>query len=45
MLRPQDSPTRERKSLNGLWSFRLDPAGRGRTESWWTGPFLVSEQE
>ena len=29
MLRPQDGPTRERKSLNGLWRFRLDPAGDG----------------
>ena len=24
MLRPRDTPTRERKSLNGLWRFRLD---------------------
>ncbi|HSA52057.1 MAG TPA: beta-glucuronidase, partial [Yinghuangia sp.] len=21
--------------MNGLWSFRLDPAGEGRTEGWW----------
>ena len=27
---PQDTATRERKSLNGLWRFRLDPAGEGR---------------
>jgi beta-glucuronidase len=38
MLRPQDSPTRERKSLNGLWRFRLDPAGEGREAGWWRGP-------
>jgi hypothetical protein len=25
MLRPQDSSTREKKRLDGLWSFRLDP--------------------
>ena len=30
MLRPQDGPTRERKRLDGLWRFRLDPAGAGR---------------
>jgi beta-glucuronidase len=35
MLRPQDSPTRERKCLNGLWTFRLDPEGAGRTAGWW----------
>ncbi|MFP5068050.1 beta-glucuronidase [Pseudonocardia nantongensis] len=34
MLRPQDTRTRERKSLNGLWSFRTDPASAGRTERW-----------
>src|SRR3954467_9641335 len=38
MLRPQDGPTRERKSLNGLWRFRLDPAGEGRAAGWWRGP-------
>ena len=30
MLRPQDTGTRERKSLNGLWQFALDPDGVGR---------------
>ena len=34
MLRPQDTSTRERKSLNGLWQFALDPNGEGRTERW-----------
>ena len=38
MLRPQDGPTRERKSLNGLWRFRLDPAGEGRDQGWWRQP-------
>ncbi|CAM5606272.1 beta-glucuronidase [Streptomyces canus] len=35
MLRPQDGPTRERRSLGGLWSFRLDAEGAGRAEGWW----------
>jgi beta-glucuronidase len=34
MLRPQDTSTRERKSLNGLWHFALDPAGEGRSGRW-----------
>src|SRR3954470_6229175 len=38
MLRPQDGPTRERKRLDGLWRFRLDPAGAGRDEGWWQRP-------
>src|SRR4051812_20460373 len=38
MLRPQDGPTRERKNLNGLWRFRLDPAGEGRAAGWWRSP-------
>ncbi|GGV45942.1 beta-glucuronidase [Actinomadura cremea] len=37
MLRPKDTATRERKCLNGLWSFRLDPEGVGRTAGWWRG--------
>ena len=35
MLAPRDTPTRERKSLNGLWQFALDPSGSGRAEEWW----------
>src|SRR5215210_967410 len=35
MLAPRDTATRERKSLNGLWRFRLDAAGEGRVEGWW----------
>ncbi|HET6394615.1 MAG TPA: beta-glucuronidase [Blastococcus sp.] len=38
MLRPQDGPTRERKRLDGLWRFRLDPGGEGRVEGWWQRP-------
>jgi len=38
MLRPLDSPTRERKRLDGLWRFALDPSGAGRDEGWWRGP-------
>jgi beta-glucuronidase len=34
MLRPQDTSTRERKSLNGLWQFALDPNAEGRTARW-----------
>jgi beta-galactosidase/beta-glucuronidase len=30
VLRPQDTATRERKSLSGLWLFALNPAGDGR---------------
>ena len=38
MLRPQDTDTRERKSLNGLWSFALDPQTAGRRDGWFAGP-------
>jgi beta-glucuronidase len=38
MLRPQDTATRERKPLTGLWRFRLDPAGEGRSAEWFKGP-------
>src|SRR4051812_6575688 len=34
MLRPQDSATRETKSLVGLWRFRPDADGVGRAERW-----------
>ncbi|GAB3715182.1 beta-glucuronidase [Nocardiopsis nanhaiensis] len=37
MLRPQDNPSRERKSLNGLWDFVADPDGVGRNQQWWRG--------
>ncbi|WP_421733925.1 beta-glucuronidase [Cellulomonas sp.] len=38
MLRPQDTTSRERKSLNGLWDFRLDATGAGRQQGWHQGP-------
>jgi len=44
MLRPQDTATRERKSLNGLWRFRLDEASEGRTAKWFTGPLVDSRE-
>jgi beta-glucuronidase len=37
MLRPQDTATRERKNLNGLWSFALDADGQGRADRWFAG--------
>ena len=38
MLRPSDTATRERKSLTGLWRFRLDATGEGRSAGWFRGP-------
>jgi beta-glucuronidase len=38
MLRPRDTSTRERKSLNGLWQFALDQSGEGRSGQWFNGP-------
>ncbi len=37
MLRPQDTSTRERKNLDGLWDFVLDPTRVGRREDWQRG--------
>jgi beta-glucuronidase len=36
MLSPRQSSTRERRSLDGLWRFALDPDGAGWAERWWT---------
>jgi beta-glucuronidase len=44
MLRPQDTSTRERKSLNGLWAFRLDADGAGRRERWYAAPLAQSRE-
>ncbi len=44
MLRPQDTSTRERKSLNGLWDFVLDPNGEGRTARWFAGPLSQARE-
>jgi beta-glucuronidase len=38
MLRPQESPTRDRRSLAGLWRFRADPDGVGREQQWFATP-------
>ncbi|MCC2594052.1 beta-glucuronidase [Tessaracoccus sp. OS52] len=38
MLRPQDTTTRERKSLNGLWAFVCDVEAVGRDANWFSGP-------
>jgi beta-glucuronidase len=38
MLRPQDNVAREARRLDGLWDFRIDPAGVGRTEGWFVAP-------
>ena len=35
MLRPRETATRERKSLDGLWRFALDGDGHGRRAEWW----------
>ena len=37
MLAPRDTPTRERKSLNGLWRFLIDAEGGGREQRWQDG--------
>ncbi|MCA2216679.1 beta-glucuronidase [Jidongwangia harbinensis] len=44
MLRPQDTATRERKRLDGLWSFALDPAGAGRGARWFAGPLADARE-
>jgi beta-glucuronidase len=44
MLRPQDTATRERKNLNGLWQFALDPDGQGRTDRWFARPLADARQ-
>jgi beta-glucuronidase len=43
VLRPQDTPTRERKSLAGLWRFRLDAGGVGRERGWWRAPLADAD--
>ena len=44
MLRPQDTVSRERRSLNGLWQFCLDAEGVGRTEGWWNRPLAGARE-
>ena len=43
MLRPQDTATRERKALDGLWRFRLDVDGVGRAERWFAEPLRSAD--
>lgn len=38
MLRPKDTPTRDTRTLNGLWSFALDRRGEGHPQGWFRGP-------
>jgi beta-glucuronidase len=44
MLRPRDTPTRERRALDGLWDFALDPSGEGRRAGWWRRPLARARQ-
>jgi beta-glucuronidase len=44
MLRPQDSATRERKNLNGLWQFALDPDAQGQTDRWYADPLADARE-
>jgi beta-glucuronidase len=37
VLRPRETATRDRKSLDGLWAFALDAEGLGRQDGWWKG--------
>ncbi|ATG53010.1 beta-glucuronidase [Brachybacterium vulturis] len=43
MLRPQDNQIRERKNLNGMWQFRLDSDGTGRSDGWYSGALPEAE--
>jgi beta-glucuronidase len=44
VLRPQDTATRERKPLPGLWRFRLDGAGEGRAAEWFKRPLADARE-
>jgi beta-glucuronidase len=44
MLRPRDTPTRERKPLDGLWRFALDGSGEGVAAGWWRQPLAGSRE-
>jgi len=44
VLRPRETATRERKSLNGLWLFALDASGEGRTAGWWKRPLAGARE-
>jgi beta-glucuronidase len=40
LLYPAESETRQIRSLDGVWQFRLDDAGVGETERWFAMPHL-----
>ena len=40
LLYPSESETRQIRSLDGLWTFRLDEQGHGETEQWYALPNL-----
>jgi beta-glucuronidase len=42
MLAPRDTPTRERKSFDGLCRFALDAEAVGRKEDWWSRPLTAA---
>src|SRR4051794_14311483 len=44
MLRPQDTSTRERKSLDGLWQFSLDADRAGRDGRWFSRPLTGARE-
>jgi beta-glucuronidase len=44
VLRPQDTSTRERKSLSGRWQFALDPAAEGREHRWFAAPLADARE-
>ena len=44
MLRPIDTPTRDRRCLDGLWSFRFDPDDAGIDGRWYAAPLVDARQ-
>ena len=44
MLRPQDTRTRERKNLDGLWQFALDGGRTGQQDRWFAGPLTEARE-
>ena len=44
MLRPQDTSTRERKNLNGLWQFALDPEVTGQVRELVSRPLPAARE-
>jgi beta-glucuronidase len=44
MLRPQETAVRERKCLSGVWRFRLDGDGQGRSAGWFRGPLADARE-